>query len=235
MVRSVGLGAVMLAKIKAAYYAIEFVVSVIGVIILMWLFTSKIHAVRRFWAKTQRWFGFYKIEIVGAPRDDANMLIMNHQSMLDIVVMEEIYPKNLCWVAKKEIGEIPLIGQILKIPRMLPIDRSNPRGIVTLIKEAKDRIADGRVIAIFPEGTRGRGGKLLKFQSGAKVLADKLELKVQPVVIVGSEILDAKNFSFKGGTIKVIYLDLVDRSDESWLENARKAMQARLDIELQKS
>ncbi|MGG7073360.1 lysophospholipid acyltransferase family protein [Campylobacter sp. 9BO] len=225
----------ILSRIKAFYYAIEFVISVVIVVFLMWLFSSKIHAVRRFWAKTQRWLGFYSIEVVGELKPDTQMIMINHKSMLDIVVLEEIYPKNLCWVAKKEIGDIPIIGKILSVPKMLPVDRSNPRAIVNLLKEAKDRIKKDRVIAIFPEGTRAKGDKLLKFQSGAKVIADKLDLRVQPVVIVGSDIMDAKKFSFKNGKIKVIYLDQIDRSDESWLENTRSKMQAVLDIERQKT
>lgn len=221
----------ILSRIKAFFYAIEFTISVILVLIFMWLFKNNQHKIRRFWAKTQRLFGFYKIEIIGKPNTNTNMIMINHKSMLDIVVLEEIYPKNLCWVAKKEIGDIPIIGKILSIPKMLPIDRSNPRAIVNLLKEAKDRISDGRVIAIFPEGTRAKGDKLLKFQVGAKVIAQKLNLKVQPVVIVGSEILDTKKFNFKNGKIKIIYLDEININDENWLENTRKKMQEVLDKE----
>lgn len=218
----------ILSRIKGGYYAVEFVLSVLIVIFFMWLLPKFIHPIRRFWAKSQRILGFYKLEVIGeiAP---ANMLIINHKSMLDIVVMEEIYPKNLAWVAKKEIGEIPIIGKILSIPKMIPINRQSPRALVNLIKEVKDRVENGRVIAIFPEGTRARGERLLKFQSGAKMVADKLNLVVQPVVIVNSQILDVKNFSFKNGTIKVIFLPPVDRSDENWLETARANMQKTLD------
>lgn len=59
-----------------------------------------------------------------------------------------------------------------------------------VLKEAKQRLSEDRVLAIFPEGTRSRNEKLLKFQSGAKILSEKLDLKVQPILIVDS----AKNF-----------------------------------------
>ncbi|MBR8465823.1 1-acyl-sn-glycerol-3-phosphate acyltransferase [Campylobacter sp. faydin G-140] len=221
----------ILSKIKAILYAIEFIISVILIIFFMWLFPKHMHKARRIWARIQRFFGLYEIEIVGEPDLDANIILINHQSMLDIIVMEEIYPKNLSWVAKKEIGDIPIIGKILTLPKMLPIDRS-PRGIVNLIKEAKDRLQSGRVIAIFPEGTRGRGEKLLKFQVGAKVLTEKLNLKAQPVVIVGTNIMDAKRFSFKNGKIKIIYMPLIDTTNERWLENTRDTMQQTLSKEL---
>ncbi|MCR4942810.1 MAG: 1-acyl-sn-glycerol-3-phosphate acyltransferase [Campylobacter sp.] len=221
----------ILSRIKGIYYAIEFVLSVCGVIFLMWLFPKSNRKIRRFWAKTQRWFGFYKLEISGEICENAQILLINHKSMLDIVVLEELHPKNLCWIAKKEIGKLPILGKILSLPKMIAVDRSDPRAIVHLLKEAKDRIANDRVLAIFPEGTRAKGEKLLKFQSGAKVIADKLNLVAQPVVIVGSDIMDVKNFTFKNGKIKVIFLDPVDKSNENWLENTRTKMQSVLDKE----
>lgn len=218
-----------LSKIRGLFYAIWFLLSVAFVVFLMWAMTKHIHTIRRVWAKFQRFFAGYELEIIGEIAD-VNMIIINHKSMLDIIVMEEIYPKNLCWVAKKEIGDIPIIGKILKIPKMIPIDRQSPRAMVNLIKEAKDRVQNGRVIAIFPEGTRARGNRLLKFQSGAKVVAQKLNLSIQPVVIIGSEILDVKKFSFKKGKIKIVFLPVVDKSDEAWFENSRKLMQETLDF-----
>jgi len=51
---------------------------------------------------------------------------------------------------------------------MIIIDREDKKSLVKLIKDAKDRLSKGRVIAIFPEGTRGNGKKLLKFKAGAQ-------------------------------------------------------------------
>lgn len=162
----------------------------------------------------------------------ANMILMNHQSTLDIIALEDLYPKNLCWIAKKELGEIPLFKIAIKKPKLLCIDRKNPRDLVRVLKEAKQRLGEDRVLAIFPEGTRSRNEKLLKFQSGAKVLSDKLDLKVQPILIVDSaKILDTKSFSASSGVLKIICMDLVDTSDDKWLENTRKKMQELLDQE----
>ncbi|AQW87639.1 1-acylglycerol-3-phosphate O-acyltransferase [Campylobacter pinnipediorum subsp. caledonicus] len=218
----------ILPKIKAIYYFVEFIISVVLVVLFMWIFKNNMHKVRCIWAKTQRILGFYKVEIIGKAKD-ANMIIVNHKSMLDIVVLEEVYPKNLCWIAKKEIGKLPIIGKIMTLPKMIPVDRESPRAIINLLKEVKDRLKDDRVIAIFPEGTRAKGNKLLKFQNGAKVLAEKLNLKIQPVVVVGSDILDVKNFTFKNGIIKIVYMDLVDTTKPDWYEDTRRKMQEILD------
>lgn len=221
----------ILSRIKAAYFAVEFTISIVLVVFFMWLFKNNIRTIRRIWARTQRFFGFYSIKIEGEFSQDANMIIMNHQSMLDIVVLEEVHPKNLCWIAKKEIGEIPVIGKILSLPKMIAVDRESRHSLVKLVKEAQDRINNGRVLAIFPEGTRSQTNTLLPFKGGAKIMVDRLNLKVQPIVIVGSDIMDVKKFIFKNGEIKIICLDIVDTSDKNWLEITREKMQKVLDKE----
>ena len=217
------------SRLKAAFFAVEFVISVSIVFFFMWIFNSKHRAVRRIWARVQRFFGGYRLSVEGEFSNEANLLLINHQSMLDIVVLEEAHPANLCWISKAQIGKIPIIGKILSLPKMIAVERENKQSLIKLLSDAKDRVANGRVLAIFPEGTRSATGKLLPFKGGAKILAEKLNLKVQPIVIVGSEILDAKNFSFKGGEIKIVCLDLLDTAEAGWLDATREKMQAVLD------
>ena len=217
------------SRLKAAFFAVEFVISVSIVVFFMWIFNSKHRAVRRIWARVQRFFGGYRLSVEGEFSNEANLLLINHQSMLDIVVLEEAHPANLCWISKAQIGKIPIIGKILSLPKMIAVERENKQSLIKLLSDAKDRVANGRVLAICPEGTRSATGKLLPFKGGAKILAEKLNLKVQPIVIVGSEILDAKNFSFKGGKIKIVCLDLLDTAEAGWLDATREKMQAVLD------
>ena len=204
-------------------------ISVVIVVLFMWLFNSKNRAIRKFWGRSQRFFGGYSLEVIGEFKDEANILLINHQSMLDIIVLEEVHPKNLCWIAKAQIGKIPIIGKILSLPKMIEVERESKHSLIKLLKEAKDRVENGRVLAIFPEGTRSQTDKLLPFKGGAKMLVEKLNLKVQPIVIVGSDAMKVKEFTFKKAEIKIICLDLVDTSKEGWLEATRENMQKVLD------
>ena len=219
----------ILSRIKAAFFAVEFVISVCFVVLFMWLFTAHHRAIRRVWGRTQRFFGGYRLSVEGEFNKEANLLLINHQSMLDIVVLEEIHPANLCWISKAQIGKIPIIGKILSLPKMIAVERENKQSLIKLLSDAKDRVANGRVLAIFPEGTRSATGKLLPFKGGARILAEKLNLKVQPIVIVGSDAMKVKEFTFKKAEIKIICLDLVDTSKEGWLEATRESMQKVLD------
>jgi len=218
-----------LSKIRALFFAIEFVISVVLVVFFMWLFNDKNRAIRKFWGRSQRFFGGYKLEVIGNFSDEANILLINHQSMLDIIVIEELHPKNVCWIAKAQISKIPIIGKILSLPKMIAVERENKHSLIKLLSEAKDRVENGRVLAIFPEGTRSQTNKLLPFKGGAKLLVEKLNLKVQPIVIVGSDAMKVKEFSFKKADIKLFCLDLVDTSKENWLEATRESMQKVLD------
>lgn len=221
-------------RIKAFYFWIFFIFSV-ALVLFAFCFTKNqnmLWKIRKLWAKTQKYTIGYRIELVGEFNPEASMLVINHQSTLDIIALEELFPKNLAWIAKKELAEIPLFKIAMKKPKFLCIDRKNPRDLVRILKEAKQRLEEDRVLAIFPEGTRSKTEKLLKFQNGAKILADKLKLKVQPILIIDSaKILDTKNFTASGGILKIICMNLIDTNDEKWLENTRKNMQELLDKE----
>jgi 1-acyl-sn-glycerol-3-phosphate acyltransferase len=119
---------------------------------------------------------------------------------------------------------------------MIVIDRKDRRSLVRLIKESKKRLSEGRVIAMFPEGTRGKGDKILKFQNGAKFLAEKLNLKVQPVVVVNTRhIFDSQNLLAHSGDISLIYLDPINPSEnENWYEDMKESMEETLKKELEK-
>ncbi|MCH9813592.1 MAG: 1-acyl-sn-glycerol-3-phosphate acyltransferase [Epsilonproteobacteria bacterium] len=223
-------------RIKAFFIFFEFVITVTIVIFLMIFFNTKNWDIRRAWAKLQSKLIGYEIEIEGEPDPNTQMLLLNHQSLLDIVVLEDIYPKDIAWVAKKEIGNIPFFGKILTVPKMIEVERENKKSLIKLFSDVKERLQNDRVVAIFPEGTRGDGRKLASFKSGAKLITTKLELIVQPVVLLNTRnILDSKNFTAKRGKVKVIYLDSVritKASDKSWFESIRTQMQNEMNNQL---
>lgn len=220
-------------RIKALFFWIEFIITTLILCILFLIIKSqdKIWILRKYWAKFQKYAINYKIQLTGELHPQTNLLLINHQSLLDIVALESLCSKNISWIAKKELGEIPIFKILIKKSKMICIDRS-PKGLVKLLKEAKERLKENRILAIFPEGTRSKTQKLLKFKVGAKILSEKLNLKVQPVVVVDSaKILDTQNFSANSGVLKVVFLDLVDTSKDDWLEQTREKMQAILDSE----
>ncbi len=220
-------------KIKATAIFLEFLVTVTIVIFLMTIFKKNIWKIRKAWAKMQVYFIGYKLDVKGEADSDVDMLIINHQSLLDIIVLENIYERDIAWVAKKEIADMRFFGKIITIPDMISIDRDDKKSLLKLFLDAKEKLDNGRVIAIFPEGTRGDGKKLSPFKPGSKLIASKLKLKVQPVVIVNSKnILDSQNFTARSGKVKLIYLDsFYVKDNKKWFEDIQVQMQEVLEKE----
>jgi 1-acyl-sn-glycerol-3-phosphate acyltransferase len=191
-------------------------------IVLMYTFRKHHHWIRKKWVAFEVKLLGIKLETFGELDPSCDMIIMNHQSLLDIVIIEHLHSRNLAWVGKKEITDLPVFGHIMKAPQMISINREDKTGIVTLLKEAKNRLNDNRPIAMFPEGTRSDGSKVAKFKSGAKILANKYGLKVQPIVLINTKrVLDSKTLKVTPGVVKVVYLEPITASKQSdWFEQA---------------
>ena len=177
-----------------------------------------------------------KLEQVGKADPDADMIVMNHQGIIDIIGMEALQTGHLRWIAKKELFDAPWFGLLLKNADMISIDRDDKKGLIKLIKDVKESLeVKNRAVAIFPEGTRAKHQKVLPFKAGTKFIAEKMKLKVQPVIITGSKwVLNEHDKTGHSGTVKYIYLPSIDVAtvDEDWFVNLRNMMQEEIDREL---
>lgn len=213
-------------RIRGIILLIQFSITVAITVVLMYTFKNHTHKVIKVWMKLQIWALGIKLETQGTLDESCDLVIMNHQSLLDIIVMEYIHNRDLAWVAKKEISDLFFFGHIIKAPRMISIDRENKAGLISLLKEARDRLDKGRPIAMFPEGTRSNGTGMLSFKPGAKMIANKFGLKVQPVIILNTlNIVDSKKLKAKPGRVRVIYLDAVQADKKTdWYEQTEEKM-----------
>jgi len=189
--------------------------------------------VPRPWAsKASAWFIrlliFVHVRKVGEIDPEAQMFILNHQSELDIGLMESITSRDLAWVAKKELFEVPFLSLAIRLSKDIPLERESKTALVKLLKAARERIDDGRAICIFPEGTRSETGRMRPFKPGAKIIADKFALKVQPIVLIETaKHYSNKTFTARPGIVTVVVLEsfTADRDDKTWLKRLHDTMQ----------
>ncbi|BCD68196.1 1-acyl-sn-glycerol-3-phosphate acyltransferase [Nitratiruptor sp. YY09-18] len=223
------------AKIRGAYAALVIIICV-TLNIFAFLLLPKRHykKIKTFFTRSILKLLGIKVITEGHIDPQAKMLIMNHSSLIDIPVIEATYPYDMVWIAKKELFDMPFFGLLLKLPDNIRLDREDRKSLVHLLKESKEK-SQHKVIAIFPEGTRARGNKLLPFKPGAKIIAEKLHLKVQPVVIVcARERFNSKTLELNTGIIKVKYLPSFTPDPQTeWLKELREKMQEILDKERQ--
>jgi 1-acyl-sn-glycerol-3-phosphate acyltransferase len=215
-----------LARIRGIILLIQFSITVAITVVLMYTFKNHTHKIIKAWMSFQMFVLGIKLETEGTLDESCNMVLMNHQSLLDIIVIEYIHSRNLAWVAKKEITDLFFFGHIIKAPRMISIDRENKAGLMHLLKEAKDRLDKDRPIAMFPEGTRSDGTSMLSFRPGAKMIANKYNLRIQPIVLFNTRnIVDSKKLRASPGIVKVIFLDPIQADKNTdWFEQTEEKM-----------
>jgi 1-acyl-sn-glycerol-3-phosphate acyltransferase len=214
-------------KIRAVY--VTFITGLfLGILVLLIFPFKKINSFLRKKASSMiLLFARAKVKTFGEPHLETTMFIINHKSMMDIMLIEKVTKQHdICWVAKKELFDLKFYGNLLKVPKMISVARETKRSIVQLIRDTEDRLKDGRTIAIFPEGTRNVENSLLEFKSGASIVANRYRLRVQPILIKGTEkVFNNRDFLSEKSDIEVYFLDSFIANDEKdWLNESREKM-----------
>lgn len=125
------------------------------------------------------------------------IIVSNHQSMIDIGMMYYV-PLVFKWVSKSEVLKWPLVGQMLYLHGDIMIKRGEQKSARKLLSEAQKWLSRGASVAIFPEGTRTKDGRIHKFKEGAFLLAKQTKTAILPVVMDGSfEVLPKSGIALK--------------------------------------
>ena len=146
-----------------------------------------------------------------ALRDRSYIVVSNHQSMYDILVIYGWLKLDLKWVMKKELRKIPGIGLGCEKAGHIFVERRNPKQAAKAISEAMKRLGNGIGVLFFPEGTRSLDGRLLPFKKGAFRLALDQDIPILPVTLVGTrDILPAKTLSLFPGKARMVIHPVVE-------------------------
>lgn len=131
---------------------------------------------------------YWHIQVSGLEninKDKTYVVVANHQSLADIVVMYETF-MQFKWVAKDSLFKIPFIGWCLSLTKHIRLSRGKIGSIKKAYQEAIDWLKKDISVVFFPEGTRSETGKIGKFQSGAFKLAIQEKKPILPIVIAGT-------------------------------------------------
>jgi 1-acyl-sn-glycerol-3-phosphate acyltransferase len=126
-----------------------------------------------------------KVKVLGSEKLPTipAIYVANHTSQLDIPIMSLSIPRGLFFVAKKELANIPVLGQYMHIMGMIFVDRGNRERAIQSMEIAAKKVKKGKNLVTFPEGTRGDGQTLLPFKKGSFVIAQKGGIPLVPVAI----------------------------------------------------
>lgn len=130
------------------------------------------------------------LEISGTenlPSEQGFILFPNHQGLFDIVAMIMACPYPISPVAKKELGNIILIKQVMRLLKGILIDREDIRASLEIMKTISENVKKGQNYLIFAEGTRSRNGnQILPFKGGTFKCAVKAKCPIVPVALIDS-------------------------------------------------
>jgi 1-acyl-sn-glycerol-3-phosphate acyltransferase len=131
-------------------------------------------------------FGF-SLRVEGrrhVPRTGPVLVIANHQSYLDPLLVGVASQRHLRAVARKTLFRNPLFGRLIRGLDAIPIDLKGvaKEGVRAVLEE----LARGRAILLFPEGTRSADGRVHPFRPGIHLLIKRVQAPIVPVGIAGA-------------------------------------------------
>ena len=120
------------------------------------------------------------------PATGPGILICNHTSGLDPILIQSICKRVIVWMMAQEYYEIRPLKPFFRLLEAIPVDRkSRDSGAM---RSALRALQDGRLLGIFPEGRISAvKGQLLPFQTGVAQLAIKLKVPVYPAFLDGTQ------------------------------------------------
>ena len=143
------------------------------------------------------------------------VVIANHQSFLDILMMAMLNPK-LILLTNKWVWNSPVFGWAIKMADFYPV----ANGIENATELLKTQTDKGYSIVVFPEGTRTSTPPMKRFHKGAFYLAEKLNLDVAPVLLHGLGYTMSKgDYLLKNNHVSAKYLPRIEAGDSSWGTN----------------
>jgi 1-acyl-sn-glycerol-3-phosphate acyltransferase len=128
------------------------------------------------------------------PQEGGFMLYGNHQGLFDIMAIGSTCPQPLGAVYKKELKNIPVLDDIMKVTRSFSMDREDVRQSLQVIQAVTQEVKNGRSYLLFPEGTRSKkGNEMNDFHGGSFRCATKAKCPVVPFALIDSfKVLDQK-------------------------------------------
>ncbi|MGM9992555.1 MAG: lysophospholipid acyltransferase family protein [Candidatus Bruticola sp.] len=127
-------------------------------------------------------FGVDTEGVENIPKDGGCLIASNHVSLFDPpLVSIAIKFRQVHFVAKKDLFMIPLLGPVLAGCGCVWVDRSSKDG--SSVNQAVDLLKSGRLVGIFPEGTRSKDGKLQRGKLGVAVMALKSGAPIVPACV----------------------------------------------------
>jgi 1-acyl-sn-glycerol-3-phosphate acyltransferase len=147
-----------------------------------WFFYRMMRGIFRFTLTT--FFDFKAYGVNHIPRTGGVLMVSNHESYLDPALVGVAVPRILSYMAKSELFENKYFGWYIRQLHAFPVKQG--RGDIGAMRETIERLKEGNLLNIFPEGSRSEDGQLGEIQPGAALVVRRAQVPVVPCFIIGS-------------------------------------------------
>ncbi len=158
-----------------------------------------------------------RVQTVGLDKIDPSrtyIFMSNHISNLDPPITIPLIPKRTSVMAKKELFGYPILGEVLRIGSLVPVDRGNRDAGIAAVREAVKVINQGLNMTIYIEGKRSYDGRLLPFKKGPFYLAEECDVPIVPITISGTEkVMPKTQFAIRPGVVTVKFHEPIEPKD----------------------
>ena len=156
-------------------------------------------------ARAAFWLMGIRLDVTGTwPKATGVVIVSNHASYLDGLVLAAVIPGEPAFIAKKELEPQFFAGPFLRRLGALFVDRADPEGGVEDVNKALEAAQAGRMLVFLPEGTFTRAPGLLPFRLGAFVIAARQHLSILPLTLRGTRsILRSDQWFPRRGAVSV--------------------------------
>jgi 1-acyl-sn-glycerol-3-phosphate acyltransferase len=131
----------------------------------------------------------------------------NHSSLYDIPLIFAALPGSIRMLTKSELFRVPIWGRGLAAGEFVSIDRSDLDRAIHDLAAARDKMIDGIVLWVAPEGTRSRDGTIGSFKKGGFMVALETGAMIVPIGIRGArDVLPARTLAFELGRTAEVHV-----------------------------
>lgn len=166
------------------------------------------------WARSLLAHLAIQLIVKGAPQPGPVLLVSNHISWLDIIV---IHATGHCrFVSKADVQHWPVVGTLATGAGTLYIERESRRDALRVVHHMAERLQAGDVLAVFPEGTTGDGSTVLPFHANLLQAAISAQASVQPLAL-----------HFVDGATQAMSFDACYIGDDTLLQSLWRTLRSR--------
>ncbi len=163
----------------------------------------------------------YEVEGLENIPDHGFIVMSKHSSTWETIVIQRFF-RPMIWVVKRELTWIPFFGWALKAMDAIALNRGTGRKAINqLVQESRKSMDDGRILMLFPEGTRVPPGQTKPFKLGGAIVSQQTGYSVLPIAHNAGEYWPRHSWIKWPGTIRVVIgkpIDPGDRKPEQIIE-----------------